>query len=232
MRKLFPAAILALFLLGWSSFVSGPVALAQSNIIGSGIYGDVKVSGGGCAASQALDGSNEANTGGATSVGATLTTTGGCGVIVAAVSSNQTITGVSATGLTFTQRATITTGSNITYEFTAPYSSNFSGTITANASSSSFITLIVFGAGGAPSSNYFDPNLASAVTGTGTLSATTTHSNDIIFSMDSNTLNGADSGYILIQSASNFMRVQYRISAAGTYTDSNPGGTGILDAIQ
>lgn len=47
MRKIFPPATLALFLLAWCSFVTGPVALAQSNIVGSGITGDVKSSGGG-----------------------------------------------------------------------------------------------------------------------------------------------------------------------------------------
>lgn len=45
LRKLTPA-ILALFLTAWASFAITPVALAQSNIIGGGVFGDVKVAGG------------------------------------------------------------------------------------------------------------------------------------------------------------------------------------------
>lgn len=43
LRKL-TTTILALFLTAWASFVAAPIALAQSNIIGGGMFGDVKVS--------------------------------------------------------------------------------------------------------------------------------------------------------------------------------------------
>lgn len=44
LRKLTPV-LLALFLTAWASFVAVPIALAQSNIIGGGVFGDVKTGG-------------------------------------------------------------------------------------------------------------------------------------------------------------------------------------------
>jgi hypothetical protein len=56
MKKIFPPAILALFLLGWCSFAIAPAAFAQSNIVGGGMYGDVKASsGGGCSQATTLN---------------------------------------------------------------------------------------------------------------------------------------------------------------------------------
>jgi hypothetical protein len=115
-------------------------------------------------ATQALDGSvqNSATTG--TSFTLALTTTGGSGVIVVFCQDEQggspTVT---ATGLTLTNRvpASSNVGGLAMTEWTVPYTTNFSGTITYTntAGFGGFAACFAFGISGSSTTSYFDPNL-------------------------------------------------------------------------
>ena len=106
----------------------------------------------------ALDGTPVTGSQGAgnTAVTGTLTTANGSGNIVVAIASNAaSITSVTATGLSFTNRKTITgtSGAAILAEYTAPYTSNFSGTITVTFGTSTvYGQVCAFAISGSPTS--------------------------------------------------------------------------------
>ncbi|MFZ3355149.1 MAG: hypothetical protein WA549_00145 [Thermoplasmata archaeon] len=109
----------------------------------------------------AIDGSNVINyqnTASTTTPTITLTTTKTNDVIIVAAAGAFTVTSVTATGLTFTLRASIQNSATAQwfYEYWAPAASAFNGTITVTTGGSGInISLIVFGVSGSPS--YLSP---------------------------------------------------------------------------
>lgn len=164
-----------------------------------------------------------------------LTTANGSGVIVVGGLSNSSIVSVTAAGLTFTQRAT--NPSPLVFEYTAPYTTNFSGNITVTTSSASGGTGLAFGISGAKTASYFDPNVSlPALSATASPIASTTNANDFIFALIKP--NGATStpgtGWTLLGSGG-FFTAQYQIVTtiqSGLVTTSTPNPLGgIIDAI-
>src|SRR5271166_4924115 len=166
-----------------------------------------------------LDGSGFANAT-STSVGVSLTTTAGSGVIVvsyiaavAPAASNP----VTASGLSFTQRGTtVSSGSNYVAIYTAPYSSNFSGTITVTASTTAYMTAVCWGVGGAATTSYFDTNIllpyeSSAGVAAGPIN--TSNANDFIFAaaITGDTISDPNFVQLSAGGAANFNSVGYYI---------------------
>jgi hypothetical protein len=171
---------------------------------------------------------------------ATFTTTGGSGVIIVGIGSNAaSITSVTATGLTFTNLHTIvgSGGSNVVGCYTAPYTSNFSGTIQVVVASASFGVVDVFAVTGCPTTSFFDPNVSLPAVSTGsTASGTTTNANDFVFFVGTNSATGgtAGTGWNTV-GGTNFQVCGWKIvSAAGAQAVSFATGTcrgSILDAV-
>src|SRR5579862_8698649 len=175
-----------------------------------------------------LDGSADGiNFFGTSQTTGTLTTTAGSGVIVVAVyvSGSFVVSGVpTATGLTFTARSTVTVGSITVATFTAPYTTNFSNTITVNATGTgATIQICAFGIGGAATSGFFDPNASVPnVVSSGDPTITTSDANDFLFAAENTTGAGPTAGTgfteVIPFTFNNFM-VQYQIvSSTGSYT--------------
>lgn len=195
--------------------------------------------------SLSLDGSASAVNFFATTVTTgTLTTTTGSGVIICAllVGGSASTSGIpTATGLTFTLRKFQTSGAITVYIYTAPYTTNFSGTVTVNITGGgAIIEACAFGIGGAATTSSFDPNASvpNAVTGTDP-SVTTSNANDFLVAAEYTTSNGPTAGTgfteVIPVTFTQFM-VQYRIvSATGSYTatlgSGGPALIAILDAI-
>src|ERR1700690_257582 len=94
-----------------------------------------------------LDGSVAAHGSSGTVTTPTLTTTAGSGEIVVAIGTNATsVTSVTAAGLTFTLRSSISGTSGFTFmaEYVAPYTTNFSGTITVVVASALIASVVAF----------------------------------------------------------------------------------------
>lgn len=182
----------------------------------------------------ALDGNSGAVTGTATQTLPTLTTTNGSGLIVVGVISNGTVSSITGSGLTFTQRGTqlVATGGHVDV-FTAPYSTNFSGTITVNCNGSPIA--IAFGVSGVKTASPFDVNGPQTNTTTNA-SITTANANDFVFAvMVTGGSMTAAAPWITI-AGSSFAGAMYQIvSATGTYTSAEATGASsgtIIDAIQ
>jgi hypothetical protein len=232
-----------LFALGFALLLVGLFCLAQEPraqvpMTGAGLGAPISVSG------LSLDGSGEGTNNSTTSFTIPLTTTKAPGVIVVGFSSGiDTVSSVTASGLTFTKRVgpVAGTGNNL-YEYAAPYSSNFSGNITIANSGTSFASGIAFGVSGAPSSSYFDPNVSLPATTTTAAAptGTTTTANDIVFvfvSLMVNTVTpGSGWSRVTGTDSTNYILAQYQLPAsAGSYTgnvsvNSDINGS-ILDAI-
>ena len=197
-----------------------------------------------------LDGSNFANANPSSSVVISLTTTAGSGVIVVSYIGNAapaSSNAVTASGLTFTQRGTTgNTGGDYLAEFTAPYTSNFSGNITVTASSSTYLTAVVFGIGGAATSSYFDTNgslpldaLSSNADSTGAGPISTTASHTFIFCALLGPFAVSDTNFVQIQSgaASDYNSVGYYIASTAQtnltckYASGAEGVLIFMDAI-
>lgn len=185
-----------------------------------------------------LDGHATANTGAGTSVAPNLTTTAGSGVIVVLYVANAAPAAsnpVTASGLVFgAPRISTNDGGDYFAEFTAPYTSNFSGSITVQAASSTYLTALAFGIGGAATSNYYDSNVSlPAVNNTGgtSISITTSNADDFIFGFGVSPI-GSGNPWIEIDTtaASNFCYAAYQIVSATqsglVYTDSSAVGIG------
>jgi hypothetical protein len=202
--------------------------------------------GGAAHATQALDGSvqNYATTG--NTVTLSLITTGAPGVIVVLCQDAETGGTRSAAGspLTFFNRVPAFSGTgNYFTEYTAPYTTNFSGTITYTNTSGlgGFASCVAFGISGSATSSYFDPNLSSAVTvsGGGSAQITTTNANDFIFAYQAsnNNTTTAGAGWTLIQDGTLYQGAEYQI-VSSTQTNLTPTWSGagtitgtIADAI-
>lgn len=212
---------------------ASPAGSGSMTLLGVGKAGT------GAAPPLALDGSASINSS-TTPQTIALTTTGGSGVIVVAIITNGNISTVTASGLTFTLRGPFVSGTaaNV-YEYTAPYSVNFSGNITVTMSSNIFTTSTVFGISGAKTSSFFDANGAVPTTATsGNVSISTSNANDFIFATYATGSGSPTAGAGWTQiNGSNFQLVEYQIVSAtqsglaATFTSGGPGGGGIIDAI-
>lgn len=184
--------------------------------------------------SLALDG-NSGLQGGTSSVVMSLTTANGSGIIVVSGIANAGISSVTAAGLTFTQRAD--NPSPHTFEWTALYTTNFSGNITINLASAAGASAVAFGISGAKIAAPFDTNVSlPALSASASPSATTSNANDFIIALVEP--NGASSvpgaGWTLIATGG-FFTAQYKIVAttqSGLVATSTPSPVGgIIDAI-
>lgn len=185
-----------------------------------------------------LDGEGTANAGAGTSVSVPLTTTTGSGVIVvlyignAAPAASNPVTGA---GLSFTNRFSTSSGGNFFAEYTAPYTSNFSGNITVTASASTFLTSLAFGIGGAATSSFFDANGSLPGTaGSGNTTISTSNANDFIFGFNVNNAGAPGAPWTLIDATaqSNFLQASYRIESTTQTNITYPAtGGGGMDAI-
>lgn len=206
--------------------------------------------------SLALDGSahgggssaNSASTG-------TLTTSAGSGVIVAMVlfanNGGATVSSVTATGLTFTARpgGTYTNASNTVVEYTAPYTTNFSGAVTVNLTGGpAFLSILAFGVGGAATNSFFDANGAvpaiKSTTNAVSAAISTNNANDFLYLLTlpgsgSDTFTDSQSANwtVIYEDASTlFLGAAYRIVSATvsglTVTDNTNAMVGsLVDAI-
>jgi hypothetical protein len=205
----------------------------------------------------ALDGHGHGTLATGSTFSVSLTTTGGSGQIVVCIGTNNTtnpsITSVTAAGLTFLQRTNFFSGSGWTSMNTwvAPYTSNFSGSITITANGTQAVTADVFGISGADTtasvtagSPPFDSNAAlpahsasGNVTGQHTSSANTFIFSAVSVSAASDP-GGAGAGWTALPgSNANFLLVQYQIVSStqtgltsATATSADDKGS-ILDAI-
>ena len=190
----------------------------------------------------ALDGTPVHVTGATSPVtSGTFTTANGSGVIIVAITSNATsITGVTATGLTFSARKQIgpTSGASRVQTWEAPYSTNFSGTIQIAMGSNATTTADIFAVSGCPTASFHDTGAGipgSSTSGNSTI--TTTNANDFVYFLVTNsTTNGtAGATWNQIGPGSNFQVAAYQIVAAtGTFTTALATGTSrgsIIDAI-
>lgn len=192
-----------------------------------------------------LDGTPLAASAGGTStaVTGTFTTSAGSGVIIAGCATNAaSITSVTASGLTFTARKTLTptNGPTVLAVYTAPYTSNFSGAVTmTQASAGPYGEIIVFAAGGADTAPGFDGNASVPGSSSSTTSSeTTSNANDFVYSVNglNQATDTAGTGWTIAASA-NFLLAQYQIvSATGTFTSATATGGAtqgsIIDAIK
>jgi hypothetical protein len=157
----------------------------------------------------------------------TLTTTAGSGQILVSVYASGTVTinAPTATGLTFTAHSTTINGSGVRIStFTASYTTNFSGTITATCSGTgSVLQVAALAIGNAPTSSPFDPNASVPnVATSGDPAVTTSNANDFLVAVEVTTGAGPTAGTGFTEAIpftfNNFM-VQYQIvSATGSYT--------------
>jgi hypothetical protein len=233
-----PMRKLLSFLIALASIAFG-ISLSAAQCRGFGQQGgtgenSVIASGGGGGLS--LDGTPVTATGsGATTTLPGFSTAAGSGEIVVAIITNAaSVTSVTAPGLTFTLRSSYTggAGASVGAVFTAPYTSNFSGTVTVTVASSSFAQATVFAIGSATTGDTGGPV---AKPSGGAASITTTNANDFVFaSMALSTSTGTvGAGWTQIANA-NFMLVEFQIvSSTGTFTGTlgtgTPQGT-IIDA--
>jgi hypothetical protein len=178
----------------------------------------------------------------ATASGTTITLAGfstaaGAGEVVVPVTTNATgVSSVAAPGLTFTLRSSYTggAGASVGAVFVAPYTSNFSGTVTVTLASSAFGVATVFAIGGATTG---DAGAPVAKASGGAASLTTTNANDFVYasiSLPTSTGTQGAGWTPLPGSNNNFMLIEYQIvSATGTFSGTlgtgTPQGT-IMDA--
>lgn len=182
----------------------------------------------------ALDGSAHNNSGGASSLGASLTTTNTNDIIIAVATVNGgPVTSVSGGGLTWAKKASGTSdgGSSQFLElWYAVAAGTLSGTtITVNQTSSSYITIDVFAISGADTATIWD---GAAVTGSGAgcdpLSISTTNANAFIIgayreNSASNPTEGA--GFTKISGA-DFQLAEYKVVSSTQSGLSVTQGTG------
>lgn len=186
----------------------------------------------------ALDGSNTGNNSTGTVV-VSLTTTGGSGVIVVAIITNAaSVTSVTASGLTFTERpgGGFNGAGALVSNWEAPHAANFSGNITVVVASASFTTVSPFGISAAATSSSFDANVSlPATSASGEFSGTTSNASDFVFfNIVTTVANPTAGGAWSLINGSNFQCVAYQIVAAtNTFTTSTSGSNGgIMDALK
>jgi hypothetical protein len=239
-RNTLIACIQTLFLIAWCH-----LAVAQSNIIGSGIFGDV----GACKAVLAVDGTPNTNTGStATTLTATLTTAGPSAIWVidfrAFSGIPQTTAGVTSPHLTWLPvpgmtSAPVSDGStHFQWQFYAIAAAPLTAetvTITFGTPPNS-TTVVLYAVKGANIISPFDGT--AGTTGTSTPpSITTTNANDFIGAalQDANNTGTPGSGWTLIASANGFFSERQIVSTTGTFSATITGDTiqtGIVSAIK
>jgi hypothetical protein len=232
---------LLLFLIALASIAFGVCSPAHADCVA---VPGIPQSGTGCAVSYppapssggpARDGSAVgANSSNASTTTPTLTTSNGSGIIYCGAGTNATsVTSITATGLTFTQRSSISSfGFTILAGYSAPYSTNFSGTITVNVATANFTTIDCQAYSGVSG---FDGSPATNTSTTAT--KTTSLNNDVVVAVNSLS-SGSDtagSGWSLVGTSANFMLMEDQVNvSAGTYTSTTGGGLtngSIVDAL-
>jgi hypothetical protein len=222
---------------------AGPASSGSLTLTGVG-----GPAGGGGGGSLSLDGTPQTvnNSLGTLTTG-TLTTSVGTGIIVVAISSNaSSVTSITAVGLTFTQQSTIQGGTgggsgNYSYVWTAPYSTNFSGTITIVMSSAAYTTAVAFGVGNANTLDGSPVTIAGTPTNSDTFSSSisTSSANDFVFTVcapqnNMNSTAGSIQSAATLLLGTDYANVQYNI-VSGTLTSVFPsianGGGGYWAAI-
>lgn len=186
----------------------------------------------------ALDGSTSGLASAGTLTTGTLTTANGRGIIVFAFWSNTAIaTGPSASGLTFTNRVTGSNGTGLSfyYTYTAPYTSNFSGTITCTASTSTG-RAVAFGISGTPTSNIYDSHSGlPVVSGGASGTISTTSPNTFIMEIVGCSATGVPGGSWVLINNTNPLTAAYQIvstpQTALALSCTNGVGGSVLDAI-
>lgn len=173
----------------------------------------------------------------------TLTTTKAPGVIYLVVLTGAAAapSSVTASGLTFTVRQTVNNSNASTYTYTAPYATNFSGTITVTMPGATFTTVQVVAISGAPLTSFFDTNVSiPGVNLVGVSPAVnTTNANDFIIGVAGGntaacTANGT---WTALGTPGNFLSLEYQIvSATQTALTQSWSGTcssvsRLIDAI-
>jgi len=185
----------------------------------------------------ALDG-HVSGTNSTGTVAVSLTTLNGSGVIVVTVATlAASVTSVTATGLTFTCRAAgITSGGGMfMQDFTAPYSSNFSGTIAGVVASAIECDVRAFGVSGASG---FDAGGPQSATTFGTNASETTTNNCFVWFQACNASGGVSAPWTNVDGTfqgANGQVVGYQIVGPGTYTSAISAGTimgVIVDALK
>jgi hypothetical protein len=176
----------------------------------------------------------------------TVTTTAGSGLMICDVATNAaSISSITGTGLTFTRRAqqTPTNGPTDIEEWSAPYTSNYSGAITINSSSatSTYIGGSCFGIGDAATTSSFDTNASlPGKSSSGVAAISTSSAKDFIHAIIalSTTTGSAGSGWTGIPgSGTDFVVVEYMIvsatqsSLSATLTTGGPAAGSITDAV-
>lgn len=187
-----------------------------------------------------LDGHASGNITTGTTASLTLTTTQGSGtIIVCAMTVAASFTGVpTATGLTFVSRGSVTSAGGVFLQaFEAPYSSNFSGTISITSASSGELDMRAFGVANSSGFDTGGPQTASTF-GTNA-SITTAHAADFVYFQAANGSGGVGGSWTNVDGTAlgaNNQCVGYQIvSATGTYTTAISGGTilgAIIDAVK
>jgi len=146
----------------------------------------------GSAGSLALDGSASGTSATATATTGTLTTSGTSDVIIVNAGtsvSGTTVSSVTATGLTFHHRVSVSLASvDEEEEWYATTTSTFSGTISVTWSAAGNNVVEAFGISGANTASPFDAQSGNPVTATGsgsnpTASITTSNANDFVFGL-------------------------------------------------
>jgi hypothetical protein len=190
----------------------------------------------------ALDGGSTVTNGTGPTV-VTLTTTGGSGTVVvgAVVSGSTTVASVVGLGLTFTASSANPVSVNATdkaYLFTAPYTSNVSGSITVTLVGTGYNVVSVMGISGTKTTAAIDGAAVGAV-GSGP-AITTTNANDAVVAIleVSGVAASPGAGWLASPGSDSTLYVfmEYRFaSSIGTYTASMSAGTilgGIITAIR
>ena len=146
---------------------------------------------------------------------------------------------MTAVGLTFTSRSTANDGAgDYVFTYTAPYTSNFSGSIAVVMNSASYTTIAAFGIGGAATSSYFDTNasLPGVVNADQANGATisTTNANDFLMFVVGGNCTTVDSPWTTLVSA-DYLTVAYLIVSSpqsDIYATLSSGASpSITDAI-
>lgn len=196
---------------------------------------DAAPGGGGPASPPSLDGSANANTGGGTTLSATLTTTNANDVICAFILTNGATNSISSvtdnSGVTAAWSKFASTSSGLDFElwYTTATAALSGASITMNCPSPTFITMHVFGVSGAHTASPFDGS--GVISTSDPISITTSDANDLLiagFRMSSTSNPTAGSGWTQIQG--NHFQVSECKTAATAGTYSATIGTGVGDA--
>jgi hypothetical protein len=148
-----------------------------------------------------------------------FSTTYGNDIVFVAVISNSTPNGVTASGLTFTSRKTVTQsgGGTTATLYSAPASSPLSSVVaTCTSAGADFMTAAIFAVSGVNFASPYDGNAAipSSSDGSGLLSFTTNNADDILIAMGVRNAEIDSPFTTVINTGGGFLQVGYRIVTA------------------